>query len=306
MLTHSFKTPTRPSRAIIFGKNGFISPYLQKELEKEKIDYVALGSSDIDLTNLSSSTKLKSQIRPGDVLIVNAARIPEDGNDYRTFCANLRMAETICDSIAATSPSHVIYISSDSVYGEWNVTIDEKSICNPQELYALMHLSREKMLEELCKEKSIPITVLRPCAVFGVGDTHQSYGPNRFVRTAVREGLICLFGKGEEQRDHILVEDLARLVVKTVLYGSHGVLNLVSGNAVSFSDLAHEIATLTKESSQKNTSILFLERKRPITHRHFSNKALLASFPDFKFGSRFDCLKSIIKEELKQLSSGIR
>src|ERR1700733_14547904 len=104
---------------------------------------------------------------------------------------------------------------------------------------------------------------LRPCAVYGANDTHNSYGPNRFIRSGLKDGKITLFGFGEEKRDHVYVEDLSRLVELCLLHRSEGTLNLVSGTAVSFYDVAERIIRL----SGLPIRIENLPRSSQITHR---------------------------------------
>src|SRR5258708_8092590 len=100
-----------------------------------------------------------------------------------------------------------------------------------------MHLARERMLAHACQAAKIPFAVVRPCAVYGAGDTHNSYGPNRFIRTALAEGNIRLFGEGEEQRDHVYVRAVAEILTLSVVHRSTGLLNPASRNAASFADL---------------------------------------------------------------------
>ena len=44
-----------------------------------------------------------------------------------------------------------------------------------------MHIARELMIKQLVKS---PIAVLRPTLIYGAGDPHNSYGPNRLRRMA--------------------------------------------------------------------------------------------------------------------------
>ena len=55
----------------------------------------------------------------------------------------------------------------------------------------------------------VEVTRLRLSSLCGPGDTHNSAGPNLFMRTAVADGRIKLFGECEEQWDHValLVSD---------------------------------------------------------------------------------------------------
>jgi nucleoside-diphosphate-sugar epimerase len=120
--------------------------------------------------------------------------------------------------------------------------------------------------------------VLRPCAVYGAGDTHNSYGPNRFLRTAIEQKKITLFGAGEEQRDHLFIGDLTQIIRLCLLHRSTGVLNVVSGSSVSFRNVAERVIALLRD----DVELVCLPRTSQITHRHFDNTASLRAFPGFE------------------------
>src|SRR5207248_2096125 len=120
--------------------------------------------------------------------------------------------------------------------------------------------------------------ILRPCAIYGPRDTHNSYGPNRFIRSALRQGKISLFGRGEECRDHIYVGDVAEIVLRCILRKSTGILNAASGQALPFS----QVAAIVRASLQQDVVIEELSRNSPITHRQFDITQLISAFPDFQ------------------------
>ena len=92
-------------------------------------------------------------------------------------------------------------------------------------------------------------------------------------------GKITLGGGGEETRDHIFVEDIAKLIGLVLQYRSSGTLNLATGRSVSFFDLAQLVA----QQFDRDVEIVCTERKAPITHRAFDVAALLQAFPKFVF-----------------------
>src|SRR5207249_1612924 len=94
--------------------------------------------------------------------------------------------------------------------------------------------------------------------------THNGYGPNRFVRTALEEKAIKLFGQGEEKRDHLYIRDLSRLIGVCVLHRSAGVLNAATGISMSFREVADTIIACGTD-----VRLDCLPRTTPITHRHF-------------------------------------
>ena len=110
-------------------------------------------------------------------------------------------------------------------------------------------------------------------------DTHHSYGPNRFRKQAVEEGRIVLGGAGEETRDHVLVDDVARLVVEAVRARFDGTLNVASGVSHSF----HEVAKMVADAMDERPEIVTTDRAVPVTHRHFDTTRITQTFPGFRF-----------------------
>jgi nucleoside-diphosphate-sugar epimerase len=142
-----------------------------------------------------------------------------------------------------------------------------------------MHLAREVALkQEFCG----PLAIVRPTLVYGFDDPHNSYGPNRFRRLASAGKDIVLFGEGEERRDHVDVDDVAHLVHLIVKHRSRGVANAVSGEVVSFRDLA-EFASKSFESNVKVRSSMRTGLMPHNGYRHFDNSMVATAFPNFRF-----------------------
>jgi nucleoside-diphosphate-sugar epimerase len=278
MLTHQFAEAQKPARVVILGARGFISVALAQALEKEQIACRPVGSNEVNLIDSSAAETLEQIIKPDDVMIITSALTPDKGRDVTTLMKNLHMAQQLCAALARTACAHVIYISSDAVYDARSALVNEQSSCEPSDLYALMHIARERMLAYACQAGKIPFAVLRPCAVYGAGDTHNSYGPNRFIRTALGEGNIRLFGEGEEQRDHIYVRDVAEILKLCALHRSTGVLNAASGRALSFGDVARMVIS----AAGREVNLVVQPRGGPVTHRHFDITSLIRAFPSFQ------------------------
>ena len=106
-----------------------------------------------------------------------------------------------------------------------------------------MHLARELMLKATVKA---PFAVVRSTLIYGEGDPHNGYGPNRFRRLAAAGQEIVLFGEGEERRDHVLVDDVAEIVCRVIEHRSRGTLNIATGEVYSFRDIAERVAAMAK------------------------------------------------------------
>lgn len=127
----------------------------------------------------------------------------------------------------------------------------------------------------------IPLCLVRPTLIYGAADPHNGYGPNRFRRLAAEGGEITLFGEGEELRDHVLVDDVARLLLLVLSHRSTGIVNAASGTVTSF----RRLAEMAIAQSGKPVQIRGTQRSGPMPHngyRPFDIAAIQRAFPEFR------------------------
>ena len=182
--------------------------------------------------------------------------------------------------------NHVVYFSSDAVYSDAPVPLTEESRTEPGSMHGTMHLARELMLKATVKA---PFAVVRSTLIYGEGDPHNGYGPNRFRRLAAAGQEIVLFGEGEERRDHVLVDDVAEIVCRVIEHRSRGTLNIATGEVHSFRDIAERIAAMAKPV----VAVRGTPRQGEMPHggyRPFDIAACRRAFPDFRYTSLADGL----------------
>lgn len=269
-------------KIIILGGSGFVGSHLQAHLNQAGIITVGLSSTQLDLTSTTTETKLKEVICPDDTVVFASCITREKGgDDLPTLMKNLKMAEQVGGFVEKYRCAYLIYLSSDAVYKEGLPLINEGTEKDPTGLYGITHVTREKMMESSAQKAGVPLLILRPSAVYGEGDTHNGYGPNRFLRTALTERKITLFGEGEEKRDHLFVGDLCRLIELCLSHHTEGLLNVATGRSASFYEVAQQAAQLVGSPVE----IKCQPRKSPITHRAFDITQLIKKFPSFSFVS---------------------
>jgi UDP-glucose 4-epimerase len=279
MLTHLTSSACFPARVVVLGAKGFVARALTGALEARKVPVRAVSSAELDLSRSGAGEQLTRILQPADALVMTAALTAGRGRDNATLMRNLSMAEQVAAALSARPCAHFLYISSVGVYDWRSPLISESTAPSPTDHYGVMHLTREKMLEPAAASGQIPCCILRASSIYGPGDTQDSYGPNRFVRTARVEGKIRLFGDGEEMRDHVFIDDVVSIAVLVLGRRSSGVLNVVSGRSASFRAVAEEVARLrhplpvTLESEPRRLAVL---------HRHFDPSALFRSFPEHR------------------------
>jgi nucleoside-diphosphate-sugar epimerase len=192
---------------------------------------------------------------------------------------NMRIVGALVAGLSASPVEHVVNISSDAIYADEPVPLNENTPAAPASLHGAMHLAREVALRS---ELRVPLAMLRPTLIYGAADPHNGYGPNRFRRLAAAGKDIVLFGEGEERRDHVAVEDVAEIAVRVLKHHSHGTLNVASGEVHSFRNVAEMAVAL----AAKPVVISGTPRNGPMPHngyRPFDISATRAAFADFHY-----------------------
>lgn len=278
MLKHTHPKDIAPKRVVILGAKGFIGSTIAQQLEAKNVPVVKVSRAQIDFCSDNAPKAIADVLQADDTVVIAAAKAPVKNNQM--LLDNINMMNNICAALEQQPVAHVLYISSDAVYGDSMEPLNEASPTAPTSLHGVMHSARELMLGSILDAEKL--VCVRPTLVYGANDPHNGYGPNQFYRLVKDGQPIKLFGQGEEQRDHVHVEDVAEIAVRCLLRGSHGVINAVTGNTISFFDIAKKMQAI----AGKPVEIKHLERKGPMPHngyRAFDNAVSQKAFPDFQY-----------------------
>ena len=277
MLTLNVSKPTQLERVVIMGAGGFVGRASINKLQADGVNAVALTRKEVDLLAGGAAQKLAAQLTSATTLIVTSALAPV--KNTAMLLDNLLMMQAVIAAVKATPVAHLIYISSDAVYADSDQPMTESSPAEPGSLHGVMHLAREVMLKS--ELVNIPQAFVRPTLIFGPGDPHNGYGPNRFMRLALSGRDITLFGEGEELRDHIFIEDVAELVRRCVRHRATGIVNAVSGKVTSFKEIA-EMAAARFEPRVKVSGTPRVGAMPHNGYRAFDSSLLAWLFPDLR------------------------
>ncbi len=244
-------------RVLILGSSGIISLSLQKYLKNKKIPFKVYGKSKINLIENKNIFKLKKIISKKDCIIFISAEAPV--KNYQMLYNNLIMSLNFCSIISYNSLNHIIYISSDAVYKDIKKPMTENSLLEPNSLHGLMHKIRESIFKRHFKQK---LLIIRPTLIYGKEDTHNGYGPNQFLNKTINKKRIELFGRGEEKRDHVFINDVTTIIFNCIIKKGVGVINIASGKVITF----FNIAKIIKKITATNLKIKYLKRNGPMPH----------------------------------------
>jgi nucleoside-diphosphate-sugar epimerase len=245
------------------------------------VDVHGLSSRELDLRDPAALQGLDSLMGPEATLFVCAALTPDRGASIETCLDHIHMTGNLARYLSHHTARlrKIVFVSSDAVYPMVEPPVDEDTPADPVGAYPVAKFTGERLMEMGAATQHIPLLIVRPSAVFGPGDTHNSYGPNRFVRTAIADHSVRLFGKGEELRDHLYVDDLARILCDLGTSDVTGVLNIATGTSRTFGSIIQLLQTLTPEPFD----VLEAARSGAITHRRFDIRRLSETLPDLSF-----------------------
>ena len=288
MLQHRNSVPKLPNRVVVIGAGGFIASEIVSAVVGCGVEVLKLGRPSLDLLQSKSVRLLKSVLQPGDSVVFAAAHAPV--RNLEMFQSNIIMLENLVEALVDVNVSHLVYLSSDAVYSDSRNLLSEKSSTGPSSMHGAMHLTREIVLRDLLGDR---LAIVRPTLVYGSRDPHNGYGPNRFVRSARANGEIQIFGSGEEYRDHISVNDVAEIINQILQMKSAGVINAVTGDPVTFRDIADAIS----EDIADVVKVVSLPRFGPMPHdgyRAFDVSLLREKFPTIELMGWRDGMRHLV------------
>lgn len=227
------------NKIILIGGSGFLGKNLAIRFNENNNEIIVTSSKNLDLSRQDSILKLKEFNKyKNSTIIFLSAITPDKGKSLNAFNLNIKMAQIFLDSFDDdfSINNHIVYISSDAVYPLTIENINFDTLPSPTDLYSAMHLTREMMFKNKFTNN---LTILRPTLIYGYGDTHNSYGPNRFFRQLIEKNEINIFGEGLDIRDHLYIKDLCNLIYLIVKNKILGTINLATGNSISYIDLAN-------------------------------------------------------------------
>lgn len=172
-----------------------------------------------------SNRKLMDEVISGCDAVVNFAAesfVDRSINDANPFLvSNIRGTYTILDIITKQN-KRMIQISTDEVFGSIkDESAIEESRFNPSNPYAATKASAELLVMSYCKTFNSDVVITR-CT--------NNYGPRQFVEKLIPKTIILanqnlkipIYGKGDNIRDWIFVDDHCDAVENVLLNGKSG------------------------------------------------------------------------------------
>jgi UDP-glucose 4-epimerase len=258
-------------RALVTGAAGFIGSTLATELTASGHEVVGLDCfTDYYAREVKTGNLAELRTRPNFTFVEGALQtIDLDpilegvthvfhlaaqagvrgswGDQFRTYTShNVDATQRLLEAVKDRPISRLVYASSSSVYGDIaEIPMREDVRLQPVSPYGVTKLAAEHLCHLYFVNYGVPTVSLRYFTVYGPRQ-RPDMGFHRFIRAALEEQPITLFGDGEQTRDFTFVRDA---VAATMAAGDRGrpgvVYNIGGGSRVTINHVLDTITRLT-------------------------------------------------------------
>ena len=212
-----------------------------------------------------------------------------------TNSSNLKGTLSVLENSRLQSVKKVVFAASASAYGDTEILpISESFPPSPLSPYAVEKLASEMYCKTYFDNYGLSTTSLRYFNVYGpYQDPNSEYSAviPIFIKNALKNKTITIFGDGQTTRDFVFVDDVVQANLQAALYSeSDGfVINIAYGKSVTLTKLAEYIINKTKSDSG-------------IVYEPFRKGDVLESLADLsqakkllKYNPQFDLLSGLEK-----------
>ncbi len=206
--------------------------------------------------DIRESETIRSLIENADIIFHLAAQVSYIDSlnmPFEDLDLNARTTLNILEICRKYNPKvKIIFSSSRMVYGKADKPlINENCETNPLSLYGIHKLTSEKYFLMYYKDFGIPCSILRLTNPYGPRQQikHSKYSlVGWFIRQAMENKVIKIYGDGLQLRDYIYVDDIVDAMIKSAA-SDHSVgeiINIGSGVSSRFSDMVHSVINIVK------------------------------------------------------------
>jgi UDP-glucose 4-epimerase len=182
------------------------------------------------------------------------------GKDFKVYTVNnVDATQILLEACVGRKLEKFVHASSSSVYGDRaTLPMREDALPQPVSPYGVTKMAAEQLGYLYHVNFGVPAVAMRYFTVYGPRQ-RPDMAFNRFIRAAIKDEPITLYGDGEQTRDFTFVADA---VAATIAAGERGVAgrsyNIGGGSRVSMNDVLHIIEKtagrplkISREGTQK-------------------------------------------------------
>lgn len=238
--------------------DAFIKPfggnYFNIQNLKEKIK--------INISDIRDKESMKILVKDKDIVFNLAAQVSHNDSLQNPFVdtdINYIGHLTVLEALKNYNPdAKILYSGSRLQFGKiLQNPVAEDHPLNPLTPYAVNKTAAENLYLYYHRAFNIPVVIFRIANPYGprCQMLHSKYAIiNWFIRNAMEDKEIMIFGDGSQMRDYIFVGDLADAFIKASIEDktSGEIFNVGSGIGTKFKDMVESIIGIVGKGKIKN------------------------------------------------------
>lgn len=258
-------------KILVTGGAGFIGSHIVDQLIEQDeevivIDNLSTGNQDqlhpkakfyqAELTDADGLIEILSREKPEVVIHQAAQTRVQTSVDDPVFDADTNILGTIhlLEACHQTNVRKLVFASSAAVYGDPTyLPIDESHPIRPLSGYGIGKHTAEQYLHVYKNLYGLEYTILRYANVYGPRQDPRGEGGviSVFLNRLIQERELTIFGDGQQTRDYVFVEDIARANIAAITHGEGQVMNVGTGHSTSLNQLVELMAEITGKAVKK-------------------------------------------------------
>jgi nucleoside-diphosphate-sugar epimerase len=295
---------------LVTGASGFIGSKLAERFSSVSGIKLILLGREVAESACGSVLRFKcalSELRPGfwedagftkiDYVFHLAAFTPKNHQEAnsleRVVSDNICGTHTLLASL--TIPvGKLIYSSTLDVYEKPKTgdVLSEASRLSPETLYGSSKLFCEKLVTEWSKQNNVDCSVLRYGHIYGPGEEKYCKLIPLTINKLLQGKSPVVFGKGEDLRDFLYVEDAVEATIRAACKDCRGAaINIVSGSSVPILNIVQTLVRLVNPE----IDIQFIPASTPGVSLRFDSSGMFEVLGRWSLTALEDGLASEIK-----------
>jgi dTDP-glucose 4,6-dehydratase len=273
-------------KLIVTGGLGFIGSNLVKHLLKQgyyviNIDKVSYASNfynvkefknnksykfiKINISNKEKLSQIIKRFKPKCIFNLAAEthvdRSIDQSDDF--IRSNIKGVHTLLEILIKNRHIKLIHISTDEVFGsvKKNLRTDENSPYKPLNPYAATKAASDHLINSYVNTYNVKAIITNCCNNYGPKQNPEKFIP-KIISCILNKKKIPVYGKGNNSREWIYVEDHCKALHKVYLKGKIGeTYNIGSNLNLRNIDLVKKIILISKQKNifDKKSKVQFVK-----------------------------------------------
>jgi len=288
---------------LVTGGGGFIGTNLVKELLKQGhqvrvIDRDPKNASFVGsaYSDIRDKGAVHAMCRGVDVIVHLAAETgvqPSIDNPRKDMSVNIEGTLNLLEAARECNVSRFIFASSGTVLGNASPPFNESMMTRPTSPYGASKLAGEAYCSAYYHSYGLETVVLRFSNIYGPYAWHKSNLFVEFIKAALKEKPLHIYGNGRQTRDFLYVKDLVEaIILASTAPGIGGqVFQIASGEETSVLYLLEMMKDISLEQIAQEVEYTF-ELPRPgEVKRSFADNSYAKLM--LKWGPRYDLVSGM-------------